>query len=113
MTREEAKQNTWRAHCNFDDPRKAIHIVIDQIFDYKSNPKTWVYKGDLPAIIDFYAEWCQPCKRVAPIMDELAKDYSGKINIFKIILYLFVLWLFFKLSNTITNMRDPLMKLLT
>ena len=34
MTREEAKQNTWRAHCNFDDPRKAIHIVIDQIFDY-------------------------------------------------------------------------------
>ena len=33
MTREEAKQNTWRAHCNFDDPRKAIHIVIDQIFD--------------------------------------------------------------------------------
>ena len=33
MTRDEAKQNTWRAHCNFDDPRKAIHIVIDQIFD--------------------------------------------------------------------------------
>lgn len=67
---------------------KVVHLnteqFIDQIFDYKSNPKTWVYKGDLPAIIDFYAEWCQPCKRVAPIMDELAKDYSGKINIFKI-----------------------------
>ena len=44
MTREEAKQNTWRAHCNFDDPRKAIHIVIDQIFDYFENELQNAYK---------------------------------------------------------------------
>jgi thioredoxin len=59
-------------------------MFIDQIFDYKSNPKTWVYKGDKPAIIDFYADWCGPCKRVAPIMEELAAEYEGQLNIYKI-----------------------------
>lgn len=57
---------------------------IDQIFDYKSNPTEWKYKGDKPAIIDFYADWCGPCKRVAPIMDELAAEYAGQINIYKV-----------------------------
>jgi thioredoxin len=57
---------------------------IAEIFDYKANPQTWVYKGDKPAIIDFYADWCGPCKRVAPIMDELAIKYKGKVNFYKI-----------------------------
>ncbi len=57
---------------------------IDKIFDYKANPNKWVYKGDKPAIIDFYADWCGPCKRVAPIMEELAKEYKGKVNFYKI-----------------------------
>jgi thioredoxin len=59
-------------------------MFIDQIFDYKANPTKWVYKGDKPAIIDFYADWCGPCKRVAPIMEELAGEYAGQINIYKI-----------------------------
>jgi len=57
---------------------------IAEIFDYKSNPTKWVYKGSKPAIIDFYADWCGPCKRVAPIMDELAMKYKGQVNIYKI-----------------------------
>jgi len=57
---------------------------INTIFDYKSNPQTWVYKGDKPAIIDFYADWCGPCKRVAPIMEELAAEYDGQVNIYKV-----------------------------
>jgi len=57
---------------------------IAEIFDYKANPTKWVYKGSKPAIIDFYADWCGPCKRVAPIMDELAEKYKGQVNFYKI-----------------------------
>jgi len=62
----------------------STQMFIDQIFDYKANPEKWVYKGDKPAIIDFYATWCGPCKRVAPIMEELAAEYDGQINIYKV-----------------------------
>lgn len=54
------------------------------VWDYKSNPKDWVFKGDQPCIIDFYADWCRPCKMVAPIMDELSKEYKGKVRIYKV-----------------------------
>ncbi len=57
---------------------------IDEVFDYKANPQAWVYKGTKPAIIDFYADWCGPCKKVAPIMDELAIKYKGQVNFYKI-----------------------------
>jgi thioredoxin len=59
------------------------NMFIDQIFDYKTHTKKWVYKGDKPAIIDFYTDWCGPCKRVAPIMEELAAEYDGQIRIYK------------------------------
>lgn len=48
------------------------------------NPKEWKYEGDKPAIVDFYADWCGPCKMVAPILDELAKEYDGQIVIYKV-----------------------------
>ena len=56
---------------------------LEKIFNYEVN-KEWKFEGDLPCIIDFYADWCQPCKMVAPILDELSGEYEGKINIFKI-----------------------------
>ncbi len=55
----------------------------EKIFDYESS-KEWKYIGDIPCIIDFYADWCQPCKMVAPVLEELAGDYNGKINIYKV-----------------------------
>ncbi len=54
------------------------------VWDYKKNPQQWVFAGDQPVIIDFYADWCRPCKMVAPIMEELSKEYKGKIRIYKV-----------------------------
>ncbi|MFZ4520640.1 MAG: thioredoxin [Bacteroidales bacterium] len=54
------------------------------VWDYKSSPKDWKFIGDQPCIIDFYADWCRPCKMVAPIMDELSKEYAGKVRIYKV-----------------------------
>ena len=56
----------------------------DLIWDYEKNPDNWVYEGDKPCMIDFYADWCRPCKMVAPIMDELAEEYKGQIYVYKI-----------------------------
>ena len=55
----------------------------DKVFDYTKS-KEWSFSGELPAIIDFYADWCGPCKMVAPILEELADEFDGKINIYKV-----------------------------
>jgi thioredoxin len=56
---------------------------ISKVFNYETN-KEWKFEGEKPCIIDFYADWCGPCKMVAPILEELAKEYDGKLNIYKI-----------------------------
>ena len=56
---------------------------ISKVFNYEVN-KEWRFEGDKPCIIDFYADWCGPCKMVAPILEELATEYNGKINIYKV-----------------------------
>ena len=55
----------------------------EQVFNYEKE-KDWKYQGNLPAIIDFYADWCGPCKMVAPILEELALEYEGRLLIYKV-----------------------------
>lgn len=58
-------------------------MFIKNVFDYEKS-KEWKYEGNKPAIIDLYADWCGPCKQIAPIMKELAKEYAGKVAIYKV-----------------------------
>ena len=57
---------------------------LEKVYNFEKNPDEWKYEGDKPAIVDFYATWCGPCKMVAPILDELAKEYDGQIVIYKV-----------------------------
>lgn len=84
----EGNQSTSSTNSSTSNEVKAIKInqqeFLELVYNYQANPNDWVFEGDLPAIIDFYADWCAPCRIVAPILDELAKEYEGKIRIYKI-----------------------------
>lgn len=57
---------------------------LKEVVNYEANPNEWLYQGELPALIDFYADWCRPCQITSPIIDELAEEYAGKIQVYKI-----------------------------
>lgn len=57
---------------------------IKRVANYEKNPKQWIYLGDKPCIVDFFTTWCGPCKRLAPVLEDLAKQYKGKIYIYKV-----------------------------
>lgn len=65
-----------------------IHLskagFLRKVFDYETNGNNWKFLGNKPAIIDFFATWCAPCNRLSPIMEELSKEYEGKIDIYKV-----------------------------
>jgi len=57
---------------------------LNKVMDYDKNPETWVFKGKRPCVIDFYADWCGPCKIASPVLEELALEYQGKVDFYKV-----------------------------
>lgn len=57
---------------------------VKKVYDFETNPNAWKFEGDKPVVIDFYATWCGPCKMMSPILDEISKEYEGKINVYKV-----------------------------
>ncbi len=96
-SKEEEKKETEKIEVKSDDlqlsdkktEEGAVQYLTtaafkEKVWNYEENPEKWSFKGDLPVVIDFYAEWCRPCKMVAPIMEELAKKYDGKVRFYKV-----------------------------
>lgn len=85
---EGQKANDVSAVSNGETVSKPIHLTTDEfkklVVNYEANPNKWIYLGDKPAIVDFWATWCPPCKTIAPILDDLAKEYEGQIYVYKV-----------------------------
>lgn len=82
------QKETEKATNKTENKMKTIHLsksdFLTKVANYETTPNEWKYLGDKPAIVDFYASWCGPCKTIAPTLEELAAEYGDQIYIYKV-----------------------------
>jgi thioredoxin len=86
--RSSQREKTDKLESKVENKKYVIPIGKDEfnkrVADLSDNTKEWKYLGDKPSIIDFYADWCVYCRKLAPVLEELAAEYDGKIYIYKV-----------------------------
>ncbi|MBA4408887.1 MAG: thiol reductase thioredoxin [Odoribacter sp.] len=81
---QEIASTVAKANASTGSERLNKAMFVQKVWDYTKSPNDWKYLGTKPAIIDFYADWCGPCKIAGPILEEIGNEYAGKIQVYKI-----------------------------
>ncbi len=81
---ENSNPNKTRKDEKMKVQEMTAQLFKEKVMNYEKNPSAWVFEGDKPVLIDFYATWCGPCKATAPILEEIAEEYAGKLDVYKV-----------------------------
>jgi len=81
---QEVSNSAVSASATGSSEKLTKELFVKKVWDYTNSPNDWKYLGNKPAIIDFYADWCGPCKIAGPILEEVGAEYAGKIQVYKI-----------------------------